>query len=154
MHVSCIATTAIAQTASFNGQSWWDYVKVLAADDMEGRETGSAGLRKASIYVVEQLKKSGLEPAGTNGYYQPVKFFSRQIDESASSLALVRDGKSEPLVLGEDAMFSTRFGLLPSVNAPLVFAGYGLRIPETKYDDFAGLDVKGKVIVYIAGSPG
>ena len=153
MLCSCIATPAIAQTAAFNGQSWWDYVKVLAADDMEGRETGSAGLRKASTYVVEQLKKSGLEPAGTNGYYQPVKFFSRQIDESASSLALVRDGKSEPLVLGEDAMFSTRFGLLPSVNAPLVFAGYGLRIPETKYDDFSGLDVKGKVIVYIAGSP-
>ena len=148
-----IATPAISQTAAFNGQSWWDYVKVLAADDMEGRETGSAGLRKASTYVVEQLKKSGLEPAGTNGYYQPVKFFSRQIDESESSLALVRNGKSEPLVLGEDAMFSTRFGLLPSVNAPLVFAGYGLRIPETKYDDFSGLDVKGKVIVYIAGSP-
>jgi Zn-dependent M28 family amino/carboxypeptidase len=148
-----IATPAISQTAAFNGQSWWGYVKVLAADDMEGRETGSAGLRKASTYVVENLKKSGLEPAGTNGYYQPVKFFSRQIDESESSLALVRNGKSEPLVLGQDAMFSTRFGLLPSVNAPLVFAGYGLRIPETKYDDFAGLDVKGKIIVYIAGSP-
>lgn len=148
-----LATPAIAQTAGFSGQSWWDYVKVLAADDMEGRETGSAGLRKASTYVVENLKKSGLEPAGTNGYYQPVKFFSRQIDESESSLTLVRNGKSEPLVLGEDAMFSTRFSILPSVNAPLVFAGYGLRIPETKYDDFAGLDVKGKVIVYIAGSP-
>jgi Peptidase family M28 len=148
-----LGASAIAQSTSFNGQSWWDYVKVLAADDMEGRETGSAGLRKASAYVVEQLKKSGLEPAGTNGYYQPVKFISRQIEESGSSLALVRDGKSEPLVLGEDAMFSTRYDLAPAVNAPLVFAGYGLRIPETKYDDFAGLDVKGKVIVYIAGSP-
>ena len=67
--VSLLLTAhAIAQTTTFNGQSWWDYVKVLAADDMEGRETGSAGLRKASTYVVEQLKKSGLEPAGTNGY--------------------------------------------------------------------------------------
>ena len=148
-----ITTPAISQTTAFNGQSWWAHVKVLAADDMEGRETGSAGLRKASMYVVEQLKKTGLEPAGTNGFYQPVKFLSRQIDESESSLTLVRNGKSEPLVLGEDAMFSTRFGLLPSVDAPLVFAGYGLRIPETKYDDFAGLDVQGKVIVYIAGSP-
>ncbi len=148
-----LTSPAIAQTASFNGQSWWNYVKVLAADDMEGRETGSAGLRKASAYVVEQLKKNGLEPAGTNGYYQPVKFLSRQIDESGSSLALVRGATSERLVLGEDAMFSTRYGLVPSVDAPLVFAGYGLRIPETHYDDFAGLDVKGKVIVYIAGSP-
>src|SRR5215471_10504688 len=75
--------------SNFNGQSWWDYVKVLAADEMEGRETGSAGLQKASGYVVEQLKKSGLEPAGTNGFYQPVQFVSRQIDESGSSLTLV-----------------------------------------------------------------
>jgi Zn-dependent M28 family amino/carboxypeptidase len=151
-----LITPLLAQNStapSFDGQAWWGYVKVLAADDMEGRETGSAGLRKASAYVVEQLKKSGLEPAGTDGFYQPVKFVSRQIDESGSSLTLVHDGKPEPLVLGEDAMFSTRWSLAPSVNAPLVFAGYGLRIPETNYDDFSGLDVKDKVVVYIAGSP-
>src|SRR5690242_10894824 len=49
---------------SFDGTSWWNYVKVLAADDMEGRETGSAGLRKAQEYVIEQLKRAGMEPAG------------------------------------------------------------------------------------------
>ena len=151
-----LSTTVVAQTSgppSFNGNSWWEHVKVLASDDMEGRETGSAGLRKASAYVVEQLKKNGLQPAGSKGFYQPVAFVSRQIDESGSSLTLVRDGRPEPLVLGEDAMFSTRYDLVPSTNAPLVFVGYGLQIPETNYDDFAGLDVKGKVVVYIAGSP-
>ena len=151
-----LATSGVAQTSTpsnFNGKSWWEYVKVLASDDMEGRETGSEGLRKASAYVVEQLKKNGLEPAGTKGYYQSVQFISRQIDESGSSLALVSDGKTEPLVLGEDAMFSTRFNLAPSVNAPLVFVGYGLKVPEKNYDDFAGLNVKGKVVVYLAGSP-
>ena len=153
---AALITPVLAQNTavpSFNGQSWWNYVKVLAADDMEGRETGSEGLRKASAYVVDQLKKNGLEPAGTKGYYQPVKFISRQIDESGCSLALVRDGKAESLVLGDDAMFSTRYDLAPKVDAPLVFAGYGLRVPEAHYDDFAGLDVKGKVIVYISGSP-
>src|SRR5271165_4715318 len=151
-----LATPLVAQSSTpqnFNGKSWWDYVKVLASDDMEGRETGSEGLRKASAYVVEQLKKSGLQPAGTKGFYQPVQFISRQIDESGSSLALVRDGKAEPLVLGEDAMFSTRVDLAPSVDAPLVFVGYGLKVPENNYDDFAGLDVKGKVVVYLTGSP-
>src|SRR5271165_5987399 len=105
-----LTTPLFAQTSNppnFDGKSWWDYVKVLASDDMEGRETGSEGLRKASAYVVEQLKKSGLQPAGTKGFYQPVQFISRQIDESGSSLALVSGGKAEPLVLGEDAMFST-----------------------------------------------
>ena len=143
------ATTA----PNFDGKSWWDYVKVLASDQMEGRETGSEGLRKAAAYIVDQLKADGLEPAGSKGFYQPVKFVSRQIDESGSSLALVRNGKDEPLVLGEDAMFSTRVDLAPQVDAPLVFVGYGLRVPEKNYDDFTGLDVKGKVVVVISGSP-
>ena len=145
---------APAPTASnFDGKSWWEYVKILAADDMEGRETGSEGLGKAAAYIVDQLKSDGLQPAGSNGFYQPVKLISRQIDESGSSLALVRNGKDEPLVLGQDAMFSTRVDLAPQVDAPLVFAGYGLRVPEKDYDDFAGLDLKGKVAVIISGSP-
>ena len=85
---------AFAQSApTFDGKRWWEYVKVLADDNMEGRETGSPGLQRASAYVVEQLKKDGLQPAGSKGYYQPVKLVSREIDESASSMELVRDGK-------------------------------------------------------------
>ncbi|HEY5174136.1 MAG TPA: M28 family metallopeptidase [Terriglobales bacterium] len=144
---------AAATAPHFDGNSWWAYVKVLASDQMEGRETGSEGLRKAAAYIVDQLKADDLQPAGSNGFYQPVKLVSRQIDESGSSLALVRNGKDEPLVLGEDAMFSTRVDLAPQVDAPLVFVGYGLRVPEKNYDDFAGLDVKGKVVVVISGSP-
>ncbi|HKD80497.1 MAG TPA: M28 family metallopeptidase [Candidatus Angelobacter sp.] len=136
-----------------DGKSWWSYVKVLAADDMEGRETGSAGLRRAQEYVVEQLKHAGLEPAGSNGFYQPVQFVSRQIVESESSLALVRNGLAEPLALGEDAIFSTRVDLAPSLDAPLVFAGYGLTVPENGYDDLAGLDLRGKVAVVFSGAP-
>ncbi len=139
--------------ASFDGKSWWSYVKVLADDNMEGRETGSPGLQRAAAYIVEQLKNDGLEPAGVNGYYQSVKLISRQIDESGSSLALVRNGTPEPLTLGEDAMFSTRADLAPEVDAPLVFVGYGLNVPEKKYNDFAGLNLKGKVVVIISGSP-
>ena len=137
----------------FDGKTWWDYVKFFADDNLEGRETGSSGLRKAEAYIVDQLKKDGLEPAGANGYYQRVKFESRQIVEKDSSLALVRDGKTEPLTLGDDAIFSTRIDLAPSVEAPLVFVGYGLSIPEMNYDDLAGLDLKGKVAVILAGSP-
>lgn len=151
-----LAFSAGAQqpTAShFDGQSWWGYVKVLADDNMEGRETGSTGLRKAEAYIVEQLKSDGLEPAGSKGFYQPVKFESRQIIEKDSSLALVRDGKAQALTLGDDAIFSTRVDLAPSVEAPLVFVGYGLTVPEMNYDDLAGLDLKGKVVVMLAGAP-
>jgi Zn-dependent M28 family amino/carboxypeptidase len=143
-----------SSTTRFDGVSWWSYVKVLADDNMEGRETGSEGLRRAEAYTVEQLKKSGLEPAGVNGFYQTVKFDKRQVDEKNSFAALVRDGKTEPLALGEDAYFSTAVDM-PSaeIDAPLVFVGYGLKIPEKNDDDYAGLDVKGKIAVYISGSP-
>jgi Zn-dependent M28 family amino/carboxypeptidase len=138
---------------SFDGRSWWGHIKVLAADNMEGRDTGSPGLKRAEAYVVSQLQAAGLQPAGVNGYYQPVKFESRQLVEKESSAALVRDGKAEPLTLGEDAIFSTRVDLAPKVDAPLVFVGYGLSIPEKDSDDLAGLDLKGKVAVLITGSP-
>lgn len=149
-----LAVAALCETANhFDGQTWWGYVKVLAADSMEGRDTGSRGLQVAEGYVVDQLKEAGLQPAGTNGFYQSIKFEARQIDEKNSSLALVRDGKTEPLALGEDAFFGTRIDLAPEVQAPLVFIGWGLSIPERNYDDLAGLDLKGKVVVLINGSP-
>jgi Zn-dependent M28 family amino/carboxypeptidase len=143
-----------SQPAShFDGTTWWNHVKVLAADNMEGRETGSPGLKKAQAYVVDQLKRSGLQPAGVNGFYQPIEFESRQIVEKDSSLALVRNGQVEPLTLGDDAIFSTRIDLAPTAEGQLVFAGYGLTIPEKNYDDLAGLDLKGKIAVVFAGSP-
>src|SRR5580692_55582 len=132
-----VAISALSQQnapAHFDGRTWWDHVKVLADDNMEGRETGSAGLRRAETYIVDQLKQAGLQPAGTDGYYQTAKFTSRAIVEKDSSLALVRNGKVEPLTLGEDAFFSTRVDLAPEVEAPLVFVGYGLSIPEKNYD--------------------
>ena len=137
----------------FDGKSWWDHVKVLADDNMQGRETGSPGLQKAEAYVVDQLKQAGVEPAGEQGYYQPVKLTSRAIDEKHSSMALVKEGKAEPLTLGEDAFFSTRVDLAPKLEAPLIFVGYGLKIPEENYDDLAGLDLKGKIAVVFSGIP-
>ncbi len=152
---AALAPNLFAQQAGhFDGKSWWNYVKVIADDNMEGRETGSEGLRKAEAYVVEQLKRDGLQPAGTSGFYQPIKFVSREIVEKDSRAALIRDGKPEPLTLGDDALFSTRVDLAPEeITAPLVFVGYGLRVPEKNYDDLAGLDLKGKVAVLLSGSP-
>jgi len=149
-----LALSAAAQTTShFDGQSWWNHVTFLADDKLEGRDTGSRGEREAQKYVVEQLKHAGAEPAGSNGFYQPVKFVSRQIVEKDCSLTLVRDGKREPLVLGQDAIISARIMPAPEISAPLVFVGYGLKVPENNYDDFAGLDLKGKIVVILGGSP-
>jgi len=158
---ACLLLLAVTTIAApkpakllFDGKSWWDHVKVIADDSMEGRETGSLGLRKAEAYAVEQLKRAGLQPAGTDGFYQNIQFVQRQIDENNSYVFLMRNGQANPVALGDDAYFSTRVeGSDQEVDSPLVFAGNGLQVPESHLDELAGLDLKGKVVVYLAGSP-
>ena len=148
-----LAAAPALATGKFDGQSWWKHVQVLSDDKFEGRETGSPGERAAQEYVIAQLKALKVEAAGSDGYRQPVHLQSHSIDESGSSMELVRGGQAVPLTLGKEAFFSTRIQLAPAVDAPLVFVGYGLQIPEAGVDDFAGLDLKGKIAVTFAGSP-
>ncbi len=136
-----------------DGQRWWSHVLVLADDKLEGRGTGSEGHRKAAEYVAKEFEKAGLKPAGTEGYLQTVRLTSRAIDEDHSSLSLIRETGQEPLVLGQDAIINSRVDPSPTVEAELVFAGYGLTIPEAHHDDFAGLDVRGKLVVFLTGAP-
>jgi Zn-dependent M28 family amino/carboxypeptidase len=132
---------------------WFAHVEALANDEMRGRETGSPEHRRAAEYVAARFKAAGLAPGGSAGYLQPVRLISRRIVEASSSLALVTNGTASPVTLGEQAIFGLRLDPAAKVDAPLVFAGYGLQIPEAGVDDFAGLDVKGKVVAYIVGSP-
>ena len=136
------------------GQRWWAHVQYLADDKLEGRNVGSAGYEIAATYVTEQFTKAGLKPAGANGgYAQPVAFSVAQIDEANSAIEIVRDGKAEPVTFGEEAFFLTSKDLAAKAEAEMVFVGYGLRVPESNYDDFAGLDLKGKVAVFVSGGP-
>jgi len=141
------------------GQAWWAHVKALADDSMQGRLTGSEGYLRAAKYVVSQFDAAGLQPAGVNGYYQPVKFDVTRVLADKSSVTLLVEGRKEPVVLGRDAILSSR-GIQPkSITAPLVFIGYGLHLPEAKYDDFDSPEMpvsslKGKIVVFINGGPG
>jgi hypothetical protein len=135
------------------GDRWWSHIQVLADDNMEGRNTGSPGHLRAARFVAGEFEHAGLKPAGTDGYLQPVKFKVAQIDEEHSSLAMVRDGKVTPLKLGEDANLAVRADFAERVDAELVFCGYGLSIPEYKFNDLSSVDLKGKIVVYLAGGP-
>ena len=136
-----------------DGKRWWSHILYLADDKMEGRLTGSEGYRKAAVYVAGEFERSGLKAGGTSGYFQPVKFKSREIVEEGSRLALVRGGREEPVRLGEDATINVRVDPAGSIDAPLVFAGYGLTVPEMQFDDLAGLDLRGKIAVFFSGGP-
>ncbi len=135
------------------GKRWWSHIEYLANDDMQGRNTGSAGHLEAARYVAGEFERSGLKPAGTSGYFQPIQFNVKQIVEDQSSLVLLRNGKPEPVVLGDDATFALRGDIQPATEAAAVFAGYALKIPEKNYDDLAGLDLKGKIVVFLSGGP-
>jgi Zn-dependent M28 family amino/carboxypeptidase len=148
-----VALSLQAQQQQISHSAWWTRVEALANDGMEGRNTGSAGHKRAAEYVAAEFRKAGLEPAGIEGYIQPVTFKTRRIVENQSSLTLQRDGRAESLILGTDANISMRVDPARNISAPLVFAGYGLKIPELGIDDLAGLNLKGSIVVYIASTP-
>jgi len=139
--VAALSLTAFAADVVQEGRRWWSRIEVLAADDMEGRNTGSPGHKKAAHYIAGEFERSGLTPGGTAGYLQPVAFKVARLDEGRSRLASVRNGRVTPLKLGDDAVIGVRNGLATQVDAPAVFVGHGLVIPEAKVDDFAGLDL-------------
>jgi Zn-dependent M28 family amino/carboxypeptidase len=165
--ISCIVASTIASaqnapvaaTDEARGRVWWKHVQVLADDSMKGRQTGSDDYLRAAAYVVEKFKSYGLQPAGVNGtFYQPVRFDVQRVIAEKSSLSLISGGKTEPLTLGKDAVLGTRSPQPKTISAPLVFIGYGLHLPESKYDDFDSAEVplaelKGKIVVYINGGP-
>ena len=103
--------------------------------------------------MAEQFRAAGLEPAGVNGYRQPIDFQVVKLDESRCSLDLLREGKVEPVKLGDDAILGVSSHAAASVKGAAVFVGYGLTVPELHYDDLAGQDVKGKIVVFVTGGP-
>jgi hypothetical protein len=134
------------------GNAWWAHIQYLADDKLEGRGTGTEGFAKAAAYVTDKFKNAGLQPAGENGYLQTVAFNVLQLDETNSSLEITQNGKPVPFQFGEDGFLGTTPNAAP-VDAQVVFIGYGLKVPEENYDDFAGLDLKGKIAAFVTGGP-
>lgn len=129
---------------------WWADISDLANDSMQGRLTGSPGYMRAADYVISRFRQEGLAPAGSDGYRQPVPLEQQTVDQAASKASV----GSTVLQPGQDMIISAGGGpRSASVNAPLVFIGYGLHLPAQGHDDFAGLDLKGKIAVVISGGP-
>lgn len=152
--LSGIALTAAAQpaapdqyAATITKEDLKKQLTIIAGPEMEGRETGTEGQRKAAAYIVSQFKAFGLKPApGTDNYQQ---YYSIGYDSLLSS-QLVVAGNS--LISGKDYIDQIGINESGAVTAKeIVFAGYG--ISDAQYDDYAGKDVKGKVVVIFASEP-
>jgi len=161
LFAACVFSAAVAGAGAQSpstglaaeGNAWWAHIQVLADDTLEGRNVGTPGFAKAVEYVEQQFAALGLKPAGTNGFRQDVKLDSRLLVPEQSHLALVRDGAETPLAIGQDATLSARAELDGSLEARMVFVGYGLSIPEAGWDDFKGVNLKGRIAVYINAFP-
>ena len=127
----------------------------LADDLLEGRGAGTRGHALAMAYVCTQFERLGLEPAGQNGYRQPVALRESRLDREAGKLVIRHDGKEVTLTNINDTVVRPAAGSsTATVSAPAVFVGFGISAPEFGYDDFAsGVDVRGRIAVVLAGSP-
>ncbi len=129
-------------------------VKVLSADDMEGRAPGTPGEDKAANYIAERFKANGLEPVN-GSYFQAAKLVGSKKIADKSSLTIRKD--NEELKYFSDSTLTYWSNALKEVvdlnAAPLVFVGYGVEAPEHSWDDFKGADVKGKVLLFLNSDP-
>jgi Zn-dependent M28 family amino/carboxypeptidase len=131
------------------------HMAFLADDLLEGREAGTRGYDIAANYVASQYAQLGLKPAGDKGsYLQQVPLTAYRAAGEGGVSYTGADGKSGALVFGEDYLPSAQARQAEtSVTAPLVFVGFGIVSPTTGRDDYAGLDVKGKIVVMLSGAP-
>jgi Zn-dependent M28 family amino/carboxypeptidase len=129
------------------------HIAYLADDKLKGRAPGTEGYQMAIDYVVSHFKQFGLEPAGENGtYLQEVKLRRAKVKAAKSTMSFSAINKT--LVYGSDFVLNPHLEISSVfVNAPLVFAGYGISAPEFGYDDYKNLDVTGKVVVIVSGAP-
>ena len=150
-----LLVTASAAAAMTPAERWWADISAIASDANEGRQTGSPGYRRAADYVQKRMKAEGLAPAGDGGLLQQVTFEQQVVDQDASRAVLIDpDGTQSPLKVGNALLISAGGEPRPaSIDAPLVFIGYGLHLPDRGHDDFGGLDLKGKIAVVISGGP-
>lgn len=136
------------------GTSWWRHVRWLADDARRGRETGSPGYLSAAQYVAHEFERAGALPAGTDGYFQPISFVGHRLVEPECRVILARSGgRSDTLALGDDGVLSTSIAAAESLDAPVVFVGYGLQLPDAGLHDLDGIDLRGAIAVYLRGAP-
>ena len=130
-------------------------VRYLADDALEGRETGTPGFDLAADHVARRYRELGLEPAGDNGtYFQRVPLLRATRVNEGSAFEIERDGKTTSLVLGEQYLPGLNYeSSTHSLTAPAVFVGHGVHAPEMDYDDFKGVDLKGKIAIFFSGAP-
>ena len=129
--------------------------RTLASDEFEGRAPGTKGESKTIAYLSEQFRQLGLEPAGDAGsFVQRVPLIRTQL-RAPGEVSIAKGGSRIPLVFPRDIYLSTvrETSNARIADAPIVFVGYGVSAPERQWDDFKGVDLKGKIALFLVNDP-
>ena len=138
-----------------DGNRVLEHTKTLASDEFEGREPGSRGEELTVAYIIDQFKKAGLKPGNPDGtYVQKVPMVGIVTDQKAV-LSFRRGGKAQTLAWRDDFVAWTKrvVDTVSVENSEVVFVGYGVQAPEFDWDDYKGVDLKGKTLVVLVGDP-
>ncbi len=130
-------------------------ITFLADDLLLGRDTGSVGHRIAANYVAAEFSRLGVKPMGDNGtYFQEVSFNKAKLDDEKSGMTITVGGEEKNLTIGEEYFMagSVRNGD-GIADSDLIYVGRGIHAPEIGIDDYAGIDVEGKIVVVLRGAP-
>ena len=146
--------TAQAAPPRVDVQRMSEFSRVMASDEFQGRSMGTPGEERAVNYLIEQFKAAGLEPGGENGgWTQAVPLIRTKLQ--TPQVSLQQGGTTTPLRFPEDVYLSTVRAVDQAriANAPIVFVGYGVSAPERGWDDFKGVDLNGKVALFLVNDP-
>ncbi|HEX4769579.1 MAG TPA: peptidase M28, partial [Bryobacteraceae bacterium] len=148
------ALVAVAQALHVSGDKMRAEVQYLASDELEGRGVGTRGEKLATEYIASQLKGNGLKPGGDNGtYFQTVPLVGSTTAPDAT-LSVSGGGENLSFSFVKDFV-GTSFAQQPEsdFDAEAVFVGHGIAAPEFGWNDYKGVDVKGKVLIYFTNEP-
>ncbi len=142
--------------ASIDAEKIRAHVRFLSLDLLEGRGPGTRGAELAAEYIATQLALAGVQPAGENGsYFQKVPLVAVHTIEDQTKFSLVpATGAPVDLAYGTEIVSKDQTGQpTADFDAPIVFVGYGIHAPEYNWDDYSGVDVKGKIALVIVNEP-
>lgn len=138
--------------AAIDPNTYLEDIKFLASPELKGRATGSPELEKAGAFIAAKFKEFGLKPADGKSYYQTFQVTTNARLGKANRFHFTEAGHDSILRFPEDFV-PFNFSSAGKLTGPAVFAGYGITAPEYNYDDYAGLDVKGKIVLILRHEP-
>jgi hypothetical protein len=153
LSAALLYSAAVPTRGKISAESYQETVKYLASDKLKGRGTGTPELEKAAGYLAARFKKLGIPPAAGNSYYQRFSVTTSASLGKGNNLDYSLGGaKKVVLPLGQEynPLNSSASG---TISGPVVFVGYGITAPEYDYDDYAGVDVKGKIVMMLRHEP-